>query len=781
MHFSERTAGMLEWPAFLEFYSQFVASPAARSQLSAIRPAGDGMKEELDLAREALGCAQKDQIPSLGGLEDLALLLKKSAVENQVMEGIEIFRVGHLVGLVNEIRNYAGAWRRENPRLYLRASSLPDLRFLEREILTKIEPTGDVKEDATPELARVMKQIAHLKERVERLLEKYLSDARFQPVLQEDYVTYRHGRAVLVVRIEQKNAIRGVVHGQSGSGASVFVEPFQVLELNNQLAELTDEQRQLILQVLRELTALVGTDSGRLLHAQQTLVDLDLVFARGRFGKAYQCVIPEIREDFHIDLRQARHPLLQSALQREQRQVVPLDLCLEPDRKALIVTGPNTGGKTVLLKTAGLLCIMAHCGLPVPAAEGSAVPRLSGLEADIGDQQSISASLSTFSSHILNIRQILAGLQEHSLVLLDELGTATAPEEGAPLAVAILEELLGHDVKVLATSHHAELKIYGVNHPDCVTAAMEFDEQNLGPTYRVLMDQVGSSHAFDIARRLGLPDSILQRARSQTGVQQQQIDQFQSRLEDRIRVLTQRQAELEREKAEWEARTAAQEEKQKNLTAELEERLKTLKQENTDLVRTLNARFENLIDTIKDAQIRQEIRRQYKQEVAPAVSQLKDLTTAQAEEPQEFQPGDRVWVRLYKDHGSIAAVRKGQAEVVIRNKRFTVPISELEKRETVAQSLPKGVQVSFEQKEVEPELNVIGSTVEEATALVDKYLDDAFLSQVPEVRVIHGHGMGKLKRAIEELLRSHPHVRGFHAETQQRGGTGVTVIQLKTM
>jgi DNA mismatch repair protein MutS2 len=505
-----------------------------------------------------------------------------------------------------------------------------------------------------------------------------------------------------------------------------------------------------------------------------------MVLARGRFGKEFRCIVPEVTSDFSIRLLEARHPLLEATLSKQNRAVVPFTIEMGTDKKALIVTGPNTGGKTVFLKTVGLLSMMTHCAIPVPAAEGSALPLISSIEVDIGDQQSISESLSTFSSHMSNIRRILQNVQERSLVLLDELGTGTDPEEGAPLAVAILQHLLESNIKTLITSHHSLMKMFAFNDPSCLTAAMEFDEANLLPAYKIHVDQVGASHAFDIAERLGLPAGLLKNARSLMGEDRRRIEEFQRRLQEKIASLTKRQEELELEKAQWEARAHEQQHKLDALQSKLEQQLRALREQNTDLIRTINAKVETLLENIRDTAERQKLRKQYKQEVVPSISQLQELTATEQKE-ETFAPGERVWVNLYKDFGQVVSIKKGQAEVLIRNIRFSVPVSTLEKKVAVQETLPKGVEVHFEEKNVEPELNLIGQTVDEALVNADKYLDDAVLGQLPQVRLIHGHGTGRLKRALEEMLSSHPHVRGYHPETPQRGGTGVTVVELKQL
>lgn len=779
MKVSPRSLSMLEWPDFLTLYSNYISSPAGRDQLHRIVPISDPT-EEMQLSLEILDNAKKGSLPTFTTLENIDPLLEKAAIANQVLDGVDLFRICHLAGLSNELRMKASGWKTEYPRLHQQCSGLPDLKEIEQQIAEAIEPTGEVKEDATPELAKIRRQILNLKGRVEKALEKYLYDSRYRGALQEEYVTYRHGRAVLLLRADHKGTIRGVVHGESGSGASLFVEPLAVLDLNNGLAQLTDRQQEETLRLLRDLTAAVGSHSQELLSALDHLIQLDLLFARGRFGKAFTCIVPEITEDLRIHMQNARHPLLQSALSKQGKEMVPISFELGPEKKALVITGPNTGGKTVFLKTAGLLSLMAHCAIPIPAAEGSTLPRFSALEADIGDQQSLSENLSTFSSHISNVVSILSHLEERSLILLDELGTGTDPEEGASLAVAILNELLKYNVKILVTSHHTPIKIFAFNNPLCLTSAMEFDENTLQPTFRVLMDQTGASHAYEIADKLGLPESILQSARKVSGSQQTQMQEFQKRLQDRIDSLTRIQSDLQHEKSVWETKAREQQEKLDSMQERLNAQLKQLKDQNTDLIRTLTAKIEQMMSEIREAKTKQELRKQLKEEVEPVIQKLKELTPSNQEE-QNFKIGDRVWVTLYRDFGELLSLKKGQAELLIRNKRFTVPVSMLEKRDSVAQSLPKGVQLSVPEKTAEREMNLIGQTVEEALELVDKYLDDAVLSQLPEVRLIHGHGTGRLRKAVEEMLAHHPHVKRFRPETQQRGGSGVTVVELKQL
>jgi DNA mismatch repair protein MutS2 len=782
MYISKQSETVLEWPQFLELFSNYVTSAAAQEQIRSIKPVED-LATELKLTRNVLLAAQKGVLPSLAGLENLETLIHKSSIENHIAEGIELFRISRLSAINNEVRKTATGWSKELPALHERCSRLPDLRLVETEIVSKIEPTGEVKEDATPELARVIKQTLQLQTRVENALQRFFRDSRYKNALQEDYVTYRHGRAVLLVRSEEKNTIRGVVHGESGSGASLYVEPLSVLELNNELAQLTDRQTEEVRKVLRELTQLAARNSDLLLFALQQLTQLDLIFARGRFGKVFECIVPEFTGQFRYILRGARHPLLSVTLQQQNNPLIPLDMDLPTDKKALVVTGPNTGGKTVFLKTVGLIALMAHCAIPIPAGEGTVLPELSTIQADIGDQQSISESLSTFSSHIKTLVGILSNVQSRSLILLDELGTGTDPEEGAHLAVAVLEELLKYEVKVLATSHHSALKMFAVNHPACLTAAMEFDNENLQPTYRVLLDQVGASHALEIAGRLGIPDGILQRARGMTDENLRQIQDFQKSLQERIRILEKNQDQLAQEKAEWAETASAQKEQLEALEIQLEEQRKKLRSQNIDLIRTLNARVENLLTRIRDAQTRQQLRKQYENEIAPVIHQLQESTTSTPPRVAgtDFQPGDRVWVELYKDFGEFVSAKKDQAEVLIRNKRFVVPLQQLEKREPIAKTLPKGIQLHAGKKDVPSEVNIIGQTVEEATTTVDKYLDDAILTQLPEVRIVHGYGTGKLRKAISEMLTGHPHVASFHPESQERGGTAVTVVVLKSL
>ena len=781
MIISQASAIVLEWPQFLQLFAEYVASSAAREEIRLVRPV-DNLPEQLQLTRDALLCAQKGAMPSLSSIENIENLIRKTGIENHIAEGIELYRIGRLATLSNEIRNTASGWVREFPQLHARGSRLPDLRLVENEIIAKIEPAGEVKEDATPELTRVLKQILNLQSKVENALQRFFKDSRYKTALQEDYVTYRHGRAVLVVRMDDKSAIRGIVHGESGSRASLFVEPLSVLELNNELARLADRQTQEVRRILKDLTMLTGNHADALLFALQQLIQLDLIFARGRFGKAMDCVVPEFTDDFRIILKQARHPLLQATLQKQSRAVVPVDLELNSEQKALVVTGPNTGGKTVFLKTAGLLSMMAHCALPVPAEEGTVFPKLAAIEADIGDQQSISESLSTFSSHINSLVGILSNVRSRSLILLDELGTGTDPEEGSPLAVAILEEFLKHDVKVVVTSHHSAMKVFAFNNPQCLTAAMEFDGVNLQPTYRVLLEQIGASHAFEIAGRLGVPQGILQRARKLTGEDRRQVEEFQKKLHERIRLLEQNQQELQKEKAVWEEQALRQREKLTALETKLEEQRKRLREQNTDLVRTLNAKVESLLGRIRDAGTRRQLRKQVEDEMVPVIRKIEETTAPDTPAVIDagIRKGDRVWVQLYKDFGEVSSIKKDQAEVLIRNKRFLVPLETLEKKESISKMLPKGVELHTSEKNVSPALNVIGQTVEEALSNVDKYLDDAVLSQLQQVRIIHGFGMGKLKKAIAEMLTGHPHVSRFHHESQERGGTAVTVAVLRS-
>jgi DNA mismatch repair protein MutS2 len=709
----------------------------------------------------------------------------------------------------------SGPTARQFPLLYARATSVADLRPLAAAIRRAVLPNGEISDDASPELKRIRASMGRTRETIQKSLERMLrargGDAS------EDYVTLRNDRFVIPVRAAERRQVHGVVHAASATGQTVFVEPFETIEHNNKLVQLAEDEAAEITRILAELTERLRANLGPLRFAVETIAELDSVFARARFAREFDCTLPQFTsgdllapsspdkpslELPSLELRAARHPVLADTLRAHGRTVVPMTLALGGDKTVLVISGPNTGGKTVALKAVGLAVLSAQSGIPV-AAETARLPLVDRVLVDIGDEQSIAADLSTFSAHMLNVRAMLEAATQHSLVLVDELGTGTAPEEGAALAVALLDEFRERGCLTLATTHHDRLKTYASTTPGVLNAAVEFDEVNLRPTYRLMVGVPGGSSGIDIARRLGLPTQVIDRARAQLSPEAHEAAAL-------IAYLHRSRDELETLKRE--AARAAQEfaEEKKHLQTEWTDRqrtrLKELEQQFAQTIEKHEKEAARVIESVKERELRAQLEKQTHRKLVKArgdareeadaatVAHLADsqadlgIAAPQAAKPvaqSDLVPGARVRVRglptpvtLRRRDETSADVEAGPLRMKVALADITAIVGEEAPAKRV---LPQGVTVRV-QPATEPageEINLIGCTVEEATRRVDKFLDQAALAGSSQVRIIHGHGTGALRRGLAEFLKTHPLVQAIRNEAEDRGGQAITLVELK--
>jgi DNA mismatch repair protein MutS2 len=699
---------------------------------------------------------------------------------------------------------------RQFPLLSARASSVADLRPLAAAIRRAVLPNGEISDDASPELKRIRASMGRTRETIQKALERMLrargGDAG------EGYVTLRNDRFVIPVRAAERRQVQGVVHAASATGQTVFVEPFETIEHNNRLVQLGEDEAAEIARILVELTERLRASLSLLRFAVETIAELDGVFARARFAREFNCTLPQFTnedplvpaatEQHSLELKDARHPVLADTLRAHGRSVVPMTLALGGDRTVLVISGPNTGGKTVALKTVGIAVLSAQSGIPV-AAEIACLPLVDRVLVDIGDEQSIAADLSTFSAHMLNVRAMLESATPHSLVLVDELGTGTAPEEGAALAVALLDEFRERGCLTLATTHHDRLKTYASTTPGVLNAAVEFDEVNLRPTYRLMVGVPGGSSGIDIARRLGLPAQVIGRARAQLSPEAHEAAAL-------IAYLHRSRDELETLKRE--AVHAAQEfaEEKKLLQTEWTERqrtrLKELEQQFAQTIEKHEKEVARAVEGVKDREQRAQIEKQTHRKLVKArgdareeadaatVAHLADsqadlgIPVAQSAKPvsqSDLVPGARIRVRGLPTPVTLRRLDQASAEVEAGPLRMKVALADITaivgEETSKKRALPQGVTVRM-QPATEPagdEINLIGCTVEEATRRVDKFLDQAALAGSSQVRIIHGHGTGALRRGLAEFLKTHPLVGTIHAEAENRGGNAITIVELK--
>jgi DNA mismatch repair protein MutS2 len=771
------------------------------------------LEREFSAIAEAIAYLRSDEELGFGSLADPEAWLVRLNLPGAVLIPAELLDAASLADTADWLRGLFRETSAKFPLLTDRARSLPDFRFLATAIRRAILPNGEISDAASPELRRIRTGIARTRGTVQHALERILR-ARGQSA-GEDYVTRRNDRYVIPVRASERRGVEGVVHAASATGQTVFVEPLETIELNNRLVQLAEDEAAEIARILEELTARLAAESGPLAHAAATIAELDSVFARARFAREFDACIPAFTDATALALEAARHPVLESTLRPQGRAVVPLTLALGGEETLLVISGPNTGGKTVALKTVGLAALAAQTGIPV-AAQSARLPIFDRVLADIGDEQSIAADLSTFSAHMLNLKSMLGALTERSLVLVDEMGTGTAPEEGAALAVALLEEFRARGCLVLATTHHDRLKAYASTTPGVLNASVEFDEARLAPTYRLRVGVPGGSSGIAIARRLGLPESIIERASALITPEAREASGLISYLHHSRDALERMQRDLAEQARQLEdERRALREEwvsRQRRRIAELEKTFaEAIAQHEREMAR--------MIEAVREREMRAQIEKQSRRKLVEARSEAKGeadaavvahlsesqadlgIAPSAAKPPSlaDLVPGVRLRLRGLSSPVVLRRRDDASAEVEAGPLRMKVPLSEIiaivpeEKTrasaasaspETHRSSRPAGVTVHAAPADHQAggesdEINVIGCTVEEATRRVDKFLDTAALAGKPQVRVIHGHGTGALRRGLAEFFSTHPLVESIHAEVQERGGAAVTIVELK--
>jgi DNA mismatch repair protein MutS2 len=835
---------VLEFDSLRELVRGYATSDLGRARVSALRPSVDPkwIENQHRLTSEIREFRRVSGSFDFAGLIDVSRLLDKSRIAGAVLEALEIQDVLAIVERAAEWRlvaiNPPQGMKMDWAAVGAFSSGLADFADLLRQLRNKILPDGTLDDKASPELASIRREIEKQRRAIQQSLQSYLRTLSEGGAAQDEVVTVRGERFVIPVKAEHKRRVQGVVHGASSSGQTVFVEPLETIEQNNELVRLLDDELTEVHRILLEMTSKIGERASEITAALGILAELELQFAKAKFAEEYDCVAPKFnaegapplslpvleRQGGDVDLAlssltliltDARHPLLERNLKsktppsRKEREkdgapaisvVVPITIELEGERRELIITGPNTGGKTVGLKTAGLLALMAQSGIPVPAHRME-MPVFDAVLADIGDYQSIEQNLSTFSAHVTNIDRLSRTATEHSLVLLDELGSATDPEEGAALAVAIAEHFLKIGCFTIISTHHTSLKVFAANSAGVVNAAVGFDEATLQPTYELRLGVPGASAGINIAQRLGLNPAIIQSARSRLGSQARDVGQFLDRLHAELREaeaerlrLRAKEEELKREQARL-ASEGKREQQEK--TRELEKKLDTL-------LRDFEYHAREAVNAIQDkaaaqkvskdaerriAKLRRDFREQFDSSVVAHVSGAdRGDPNAQPSLVQNVSEGDFVKLKSMGRNAKVTRqldskhfeVEVGSMKMRIAREDIAAVVSRAAEN-PIAAARSKGVSVALqsEGENVPSEINVIGQTVDDATREVEKFVDRAFLAGLPRVRIVHGSGMGILRKALRQYLQKHPHVESVAEPPQQEGGGGATVAELR--
>jgi DNA mismatch repair protein MutS2 len=802
------SARVLEFDSLREMLGGYASSPLGQGRIATLAPSTDPrwIDNQQQLTTEIREFRRVGGGFEFAGLLDVTRILEKSRISGAALETSEIRDIVLLVDRAAEWRdislNPPDAMRIEWKAVAALSAAIVDFGEFRAAFRNKISPDGTLEDRASPELARIRREIEKQRRQIQESLRGYLRRLSEGGTLQDELVTIRGERFVIPVKVEQKRRVQGVVHGASSSGQTVYVEPLETIEQNNDLVRLLDDEQAEIHRILIEMTRRVGESAPEIRVASETLAELELQFAKARFAGDYDCVAVKLsaNETPGVILHHARHPLLERNLKSKGGMVVPISIELEGDRRELVITGPNTGGKTVGLKTLGLLGLMAQAGVPVPA-DRAELPVFDAVLADIGDYQSIEQNLSTFSAHVTNIDFISRTATRQSLVLLDELGSATDPEEGAALAVAIAEHFHRIGCVTVISTHHTSLKVYGANTPGVVNASVGFDEATLQPTYELKVGIPGASAGINIAQRLGLNPSIISSARSRMGSQARDVAQFLDRLHDelaeaekeRLR-LTSREEELEREKVRL--ATEGRKEQQAKLR-EMEKKLESL-------LRDFEYHAREAVNAVQDRAAAQKVSKDAERRIAKLrrefQEQFNSTVVAHSSGADEGDPHAQPQLVKHVAEGDTVKLKSVGRPAVVKRRvdddHFEVEIGAMKMkiaRDDIAEVIvsaaadnpvkaarARGISVSLQSEaSAASEINVIGQTVDDATREVERFVDHAFLAGLPRVRVVHGSGMGILRKALRQYLQKHPHVSTVSEPPQNEGGGGATVVELK--
>jgi DNA mismatch repair protein MutS2 len=784
----------LEFDRIVEAVKTFALTPMGTGRLSQLQPSIDPQRVADLLAHttEAARFLAANGALPLRASDDLPQIFAALAVEGRALEALRLLALAAFLESLDESRTAIRRAPGSFPRLEAISAGAASFKSETAATRDKIDPSGEVVDHASPELKAIRERLRKQRTRLRSTLESYLRGKETAKHLQDQVVTERNGRYVLVVKSEHRSAIPGIVHGSSTSGASLFLEPLSTVEINNDIVTLEEQEHEEVLRILLALTDAFRTRQADMQQTIEAATELDVVQARARFSESIDGIEPALTSDGCFELLAARHPLLARA--------IPVTVKVIPPATVLLVTGPNTGGKTVALKTAGLLALMTQAGLRIPAADGSRVPVFQSLFADIGDEQSIEASLSTFSAHIANIVSMDQSLVTPALVLLDEVGSGTDPIEGGALGVAIVDHFRKRGATIIATSHYDQLKTYASTADGVTSAAFGFHADTFAPTYELVYGSPGRSLALEIAARLGLNPAVVAGARENLTAREARLAEHLAKIDRDMRALEHEHRLAAREREEVEAAGARMRQREDVLRQREETFRRRLNEELDTQVRQARREIDDVIADLKakTATIAQEagrhavttgdtgaVRGDARAAVDRVVTRLTEPSTPPPAKPatngREPKVGDRVILGGFGLEGVVTSLHDGAAEVDVRGKRMRANARDLSVVDASGPMTARvKVNVELQPRGTTPsDLNVIGCSVDEAIARAERFLDESLLTDQRTVRLIHGYGTGQLKRALSGFLQQHPLVARFATAPPEQGGGGVTVVELK--
>jgi len=791
---NDKTLRVLEYHKIIEKVAEKAESELGKEMVRNIRPSTDINEVQYlqNETEEALKLLIKKGSPPLYGIQDISRELKLAEIGGVLTPG-GLLRVSDSLRVARGLKNYLKEARDQGvtdyPILQELIDSLRVFKEIEDEINNAIIGEEEISDNASPTLRNIRRQIINKNESIRNKLNSIISSQQYAKYLQDSIVTVREGRYVVPIKAENKRFFQGIVHDQSASGATLFIEPMAVVELNNELRELEMKEREEIERILRELTSLVADKVEHIRHNLKTLKRIDYIFAKGKYALEINGIKPILNREGYINIKKGRHPLL------DPKKVVPIDVYIGKDFNTLVITGPNTGGKTVTLKTVGLLTIMAQSGLHIPAEFNSEIGVFDKVFADIGDEQSIEQSLSTFSSHMKNIVGILEEVGPNSLVLFDELGAGTDPTEGAALAMAILDHLLNMDIRTIATTHYSQLKIYALTTDRVKNASVEFDVETLSPTYRLLIGVPGKSNAFEISKKLGLQSYIIEYAKSLVSRENVEFEDVLQAIDRDRRVIEESKQEAEKLKEEVRRLKEELELEKEKIKSSREKIIIQAREEARRILRSAKEESEGIIKELRnisseierDKLIRiQDMQEKMRKNLDEVESQLSgDILNVKAnKEIKNLKVGETVEVLSLKQTGTVLELPDEEGNVLVQIGIMKVKVnkSTLRRADQAEEEKAKtrtSKMIRSKSSHVKNEIDLRGKTLDEALLELDKYIDDAYLAGLTEAYIIHGKGTGVLREGIKSYLKGHKHIKSYRTGNYNEGGTGVTVIELK--
>lgn len=781
----------LEYDKIIDRLVSFAASDKAKQRLKKLVPMTDihDINAALSETSDALSRVYAKGAVSFGGVHDIGASVKRLEIGSS-LNTVELLHISSLLTAAARVKNY---YEDTTDSLTGYFHALEPLTPLNTEIKRCILSEDEISDDASANLRSIRRQKVLAAERIHTELNKMLNSSSVRNCLQDFVITSRSGRYCLPVKAEYKSQVPGMVHDQSATGSTLFIEPAAVVKLNNDIRELELKEQAEIEAILAELSAKASEFTDELLTDFQVLTTLDFIFAKAQMSKQYKCSCPVMNTNNYINIKKGRHPLI------DPHKVVPIDIYLGKNFNLLIITGPNTGGKTVSLKTVGLLTLMAQSGLHIPALDHSELAVFDNVFADIGDEQSIEQSLSTFSSHMTNTVSILKEADAHSLILFDEIGAGTDPTEGAALAISILNDLHKRGITTMATTHYSEIKVYALTTDGVENACCEFDVESLRPTYRLLIGIPGKSNAFAISKKLGLPDYIIKDASARMDADDVQFEDLLSDLEHSRITIEKERAEINAYKQEIQQLKDELKTKSDRLDERRDKILRKANEEAAAILKDAKEYADQTIKTMnKHGMTVKELEKQ-RSAIRDKMNKRQEKLSVQAAKPKahkahdisEFKVGTHVRVLSMNLIGTVTAPPSPKGEITVQMGSLSTKtkINNLEilvgyKDPEEAKKAPKGAGGSGKIKmskaaSISHEINLLGLTVDEAVAKLDKYLDDAYISRIPQVRIVHGKGTGALRNGVTAYLRGVPYIKSFRLGEIGEGDTGVTIVDFK--